>query len=128
MIVSVRQTQKKYGSRAMMLAIAGGMILILIGQKPVGKGLVLGAVFSVINFVLIGEALPITLGQSRNRAFLSFLGSILFRYALLAIPLFLAIRLSQINLASTVTGLFLVQMLILSDHCFHYLTRSGQNG
>ena len=127
MIASVRQTQKKYGSRAMVLAITAGMILILMGQKPIGKGLVLGALFSVINFVLMGETLPAALGQSRKRAYMASLGSISFRYALLAIPLFLAIRLSQINLLSTVVGLFLIQVLILADHCCRHLSESGRN-
>jgi len=55
---SVKQTQKRYGSRAIWIAIAVGFGFFLAGYKPMGKGLVLGAIFSVINFVLIGHALP----------------------------------------------------------------------
>jgi len=127
MIASVRETQKKYGSRAMMLAIIGGLAFILIDQRPLGKGLILGTLFSVINFVLIGETLPLRIGQSQRRTFLISIGSIFFRYALLAIPVVLAISLSQINLISTVSGIFLVQLLILGDHFRSLLTGGHRN-
>ena len=53
----VREIQKKYCSRAMVVAIVGGMILILVGHKALGKGLVLGTIFSVLNFIVMGECL-----------------------------------------------------------------------
>ena len=43
----VRQTQKKYCSRAMTLAILISLGFILAGYKPIGKGLVLGTFFSI---------------------------------------------------------------------------------
>ena len=126
MIPSVRETQKKYGSRAMAIAILFGFVFVLIGNKPVGKGLILGAIFSVINFVLMGETLPFSIGQSKRRAFTISIGSIVFRYALLAVPVIISISFSQINLASTVVGIFLIQLLILADHFYGYLTGSKQ--
>jgi len=127
MIASVRETQKRYGSRAMTLAIIGGLVFILIDQKPIGKGLILGTLFSVINFVLIGETLPLEIGRSQRRAFLVAIGSIFFRYALLAVPVVIAISFSQINLISTVSGIFLVQLMILADHFFSYLTDQNRD-
>jgi len=113
---SVRDTQKKYGSLAVTAAIFIGLVMILAGYKPVGKGLILGSLFSVINFVLMGETLPVKMGKSKRKALFFSLGSILFRYLLMAIPLFLAIKMEQFSLIASICGLFMVQLMILADH------------
>jgi len=113
---SVKDTQKKYGSLAVTAAIFIGLVMILAGYKPVGKGLILGSLFSVINFVLMGETLPVKMGKSRRTAIFWSLGSILFRYILMAIPLFLAIKMEQFSLIASICGLFMVQLMILADH------------
>jgi hypothetical protein len=100
----------------MAVAIIAGILFILAGQQPLGKGLVLGAIFSVVNFVLMGETLPLRLGKSKGKAFSLALGSIFFRYALLAIPLVVAIKFDQFNILATVLGLFMIQLVILGDH------------
>jgi len=68
---SVKQTQKKYGTRAIWIAIIIGFCFFLAGHKPVGKGLVLGTIFSVINFVLIGQTLPLRIGKSKGKTSLN---------------------------------------------------------
>jgi len=113
---SVRDTQKKYGSLAVTAAIFIGLVMILAGHKPVAKGLILGSLFSVINFVLMGETLPVKMGKSKRKALFFSLGSILFRYLLMAIPLFLAIKMEQFSLIASICGLFMVQLMILADH------------
>ena len=113
---TIRQTQKKYGTRAMAVAIIAGLALIIAVEKLLGKGLVLGALFSVINFVLIGETLPMKIGHARKKTLLFSLLSIFFRYFLMAIPLILAVKYEQFHLVTTIIGLFMVQLLILADH------------
>jgi hypothetical protein len=113
---AIRQTQKKYGSRTMTVAIIAGLFLVLIGQQPIGKGLVLGAIFSVVNFVLMGETLPMRMGKSKRKAVTLALGSIMFRYVLLAIPLVVAIKFDQFNVFATILGIFMIQLVILGDH------------
>jgi hypothetical protein len=115
---SVKQTQKKYGSRAIWLAIAVGFVFFLAGYKPIGKGLVLGTIFSVINFVLIGQALPLRIGHTKGKTFFVSLGSIFCRYVLMAIPLVVAVKFEQIDLVGAVIGLFMIQFVILADHVF----------
>ena len=115
---TIRQTQKKYGSRAMMVAIAMAIVLILTGFKPVGKGLLLGALFSVINFVLIGETLPLKLGHPKRKTLMIGLGTMLARYAVMAIPLVMALRMDQFHWAAVACGLFMIQGVILTDHIF----------
>jgi hypothetical protein len=100
----------------MMVAIIGGLVFILAGLQPIGKGLVLGSIFSVINFVLMGETLPMRLGKSKGKTFSVALGSIFFRYVILAIPLVVAIKFEQFNIFATILGVFMIQLIILSDH------------
>ncbi len=119
---SVSQTQKKYGSRAMVVAIVIAFMLILIDLKPVGKGLVLGTIFSVINFVLIGQTLPMRLSKSKRGAFLISLTSIVFRYAILAIPLVVAVKFEQFELPAAILGIFMVQLTILAESLFDLFT------
>jgi len=113
---SLRQTQKKYCSRAITAAIFVGLFLILAGQKPVGKGLILGTVFSIVNFILMAQMLPIRIGKSKNKTFFLSFGSIVLRYFLLAVPLVIAIKFDQYNFIAVVFGIFMIQFVILGDH------------
>jgi len=113
---TVRQSQKKYCSRALTFAILTGLIFILADQKPVGKGLILGTFFSIVNFILIGETLPLRLDKSKRNIFFVSLGSIFFRYVLLAIPIIVAIKFEQFHLLAVILGIFLVQITLLLDH------------
>jgi hypothetical protein len=108
------------------VAIIGGLAFILLGWTPIGKGLLLGTIFSIINFVLMGEVLPLKVGRSTKKTLLMSLGSLLFRYVLLALPLYLAIRLTQVNLFSTVLGIFMVQLMILADHLLAHIGSSNE--
>ena len=113
---SVKQTQKRYGSRAIWIAIVVGFGFFLAGYKPMGKGLVLGTIFSVINFVLIGQALPLRIGYSKGKTFFLSLGSIFCRYILMAVPIVVAVKYEQLDLVGTILGLFMIQIVILADH------------
>lgn len=113
---AIRQTQKKYSSRAVAAAIGVGLVLILAGYKPMGRGLILGTLFSVINFVVMGEILPMKLGKSGKKVFILSLGSLLLRYLLLAVPLVIAVKLERFHLLSTVVGIFMIQFVIVFDH------------
>lgn len=116
MIESVREAQKKYCSRAMIAAILIGLVFILWNQPSVGKGLILGSFFSVVNFIIMGETLPSKIGKTKSKAAFVSLLSILPRYGLMAIPLVLALKYEQFNLPAVICGLFLVQLIILSEH------------
>jgi hypothetical protein len=125
---AIRETQKKYCSRAMLAAIFVGLVFILTDQSAVGKGLILGTFFSIINFILLGQAIPLKAGKSRGKSFFFSLGSIFFRFALMAIPLVVAIKSVKFNLFAAIGGIFMVQIIILADHIVQILfsTRSNQ--
>ena len=116
MSAEIAQTQKRYGTTSMMAAIFIGILFILMGHKAQAKGLILGTIFSVLNFVLMGEILPLLVGHSRKKSSFISLGSIVFRHGLLAIPLIFALKMEWLDFAATVIGLFMVQIMIMGDH------------
>ena len=116
MSAEIAQTQKRYGTTSMMAAIFIGILFILMGHKAQAKGLILGSIFSVLNFVLMGEILPLLVGHSRKKSSFISLSSIVFRHGLLAIPLILALKMEWLDFAATVIGLFMVQIMIMGDH------------
>lgn len=97
-------------------AIVIGLLLIAAGLKPAGKGLVLGTVFSIINFIIMAQVAPHRIGKSPKKAFVLSLGSICLRYIFLSLPLVIAIKFSQFDLIGAIFGIFMVQLAILSDH------------
>ena len=113
---TVLDTQKKYGSRALMLAIGAGLLFLVLGQKGICRGLVLGGVFSAVNFALMGQMLRHRLSDNRKAATRRSLVSLLLRYALLAIPLILAVRSDRFNFPATAVGIFMVQLVIIIEH------------
>ena len=114
--MTVLDIQKKYGSRAMVLSIGAGLLFLAVGQKEICRGLVLGGVFSAVNFVLMGQLLRYRLIDNRKAAIRRSLFSLLLRYLLLAIPLVLALQSERFNLPATVVGIFMVQLVILIEH------------
>lgn len=112
----VNQAQKNITRRSLAIAIVIGFVFILLGHKPLGKGLVLGAFFSVLNFILMAKSIGLNFGRSKKQAISISFGSIIFRYILLAIPLIVAVKFEQFNLLATVVGIFMIQLVILADH------------
>lgn len=121
----IRKAEKKYSSTALTLAVCAALLFIFAGMKPVGKGLVLGTIFSIINFIVIGESLPRKIAGSRRRATMVSGGLLLLRYSMLAVPLVLAIKLESLNLIATITGLFTIQILILAEQGIYTATRKN---
>ena len=114
----VREMQKSYGSKAMALSIGIGLVFLLVDQKAICRGLVLGSFFSTINFVLLAQSLHTKIKADRTRSSLAALGNIIFRYAFMSVPLFLAIKYPRFDLVATIAGLFMVQSVILVDHIY----------
>lgn len=69
----------------------------------------------------MGETLPMRVGHSRRKSTGISLVSLSARYALLAIPLALAIKSAEFNLAATICGLFIVQAVIFTEHAFYLI-------
>jgi len=117
----IRETQARYGRLALAVAIVCALALVLLGYKAMGKGLVLGTLFSILNFVLIGQALPYQLGHAKGKTVARALCSIVGRFTLMAIPLILAVRMEALHLPATIAGLFMIQAVILAEHSWRFL-------
>ncbi|WP_028325556.1 ATP synthase subunit I [Desulfatirhabdium butyrativorans] len=123
MTASIRELQKQYGSRAMILAIAAGLVLILAGRGAWGRGLILGTLFSVINFVLMAQALPKTIAATRKRSTLLSFGSVGLRYLILAVPILIAFKSSRFEIFGVCIGLFMVQIVMLGERLYQRFHR-----
>ena len=110
------QEQKRISSWAMTVALFLAVIFILFSEKAIGKGLLLGTCFSILNFFLLGKSIPLTLGQSRSKAGFIGLTSLLTRYIILAIPLIVAIKSASFNFVAVAIGIFAVQIVTLVDY------------
>ena len=75
---TVLDIQKKYGSRSLVLSIGAGLLFLAAGQKEICRGLVLGGVFSAVNFVLMGQLLRYRLIDNRKAAIRRSFVSLLF--------------------------------------------------
>ncbi len=98
-----------------MLSIGVGLLFLAMGHKEICRGLVLGGVFSALNFALMGQLLRYRLQENRKAAVRRSFVSLLLRYALLAIPLVLAVQSERFNLPATIVGIFMVQLVILLE-------------
>lgn len=108
--------QKKYCSQALLAAVFIAAACIAAGARPLGKGLLLGTLFSVLNFVLIGHSLPFQINKDRVKTFLFCLGGIGFRHAILALPLVIAAKSEAYSFIAAAAGLFMVQTVLMVHH------------
>jgi hypothetical protein len=113
MINELRQAQKEYCSQAMMLAIGAALIFLVAGAKPISKGLILGTLFSIFNFILIAQTLPSRLDKGRSKTLFVCLSSVWLRYAVLAVPLVVAAKIEGFNFIAAAVGILMVQVVIL---------------
>jgi len=111
----VNRVQKRLCSLAMWSALIIAIVFICIHENALAKGLLLGTLFSITNFVLLGKIIPMTLGLSRSRTGLIGFASILVRFSLLAIPMVVAIKSSSFDFVAVVAGIFSIQIVTLVD-------------
>lgn len=116
--------QRQYVRLALILAVLLGGLFMVIGQRPLGKGFILGSLFGIVNFILMALALPTRLRFVRGKALLFSLTSIYVRFALMALPLIWALKHESVALTTTAAGLFTIQIAILGDHLWAKLRDS----
>ena len=112
---TVLDIQKRYGSRAMTLSICLALLFVILGYKDICRGLVLGGIFSTLNFALMGHFLRYRLDGNRKAGTQKALIALLFRYAILAIPIIISIRSNQYSFPATVVGIFMIQLVIMFE-------------
>ncbi len=90
--------------------------MLIIDQPAIGKGIILGTLFSILNFVLMAQAVPAAVMNSKKAAILRRLQSIGFRYALMGGALYIGLKFDNFNFFAVAGGLYAVQAMILVDH------------
>ena len=113
---STVMVQRRYASLALAAAVFLGGTLILLGFAPLGKGLIIGSLFSVLNFILMALILPYRVGHGKGKSFLVSLVSIYGRYAIMAVPLIFALKHPQIAVCAVAIGLFMIPLAIMGEH------------
>jgi ATP synthase protein I len=112
----VKRFQGRLCSRAMWSALIIAIVFICIHENALAKGLLLGTLFSITNFALLGKTIPMTLRPSRFRAGLIGFASISVRLSLLSIPMVVAIKSSSFDFVAVVIGIFSVQIVTLVEY------------
>jgi len=117
-VEEIRQFKKRYCSGAIINGLISGTGFIIFGFKSFGKGLILGTLFSILNFILLNEMISMKLGATQAKIILLAICSTCFRYIILAFPLILSIKMEQFNFVAVIFGIFAVQIVILVDTLF----------
>jgi hypothetical protein len=113
---SMAMVQKRYASMALSAAVVLGGALIFLGFAPLGKGLILGAFFSILNFILMALTLPYRVGHAKGKSSLVAMLSIMGRFAVMAVPLIFAVKHPQIAVSAVAVGLFMIPLAIVGEH------------
>ncbi len=124
--VEYRRFVKNRCRWALLLTLAAAVILILSGSKPAARGVALGGLFSVLNFLIMSRTLAGRMARSgwSGRSF-GFIW-ILARLGLTALPLILAFKTDYLNVAATAAGLFAVQAALLLQPLISRIARPNR--
>ena len=112
----VARVQKRICSLTICVSLGVAIGLIIVEQNAIAKGLLLGTLFSIANFVLLGMSVPLTIGMTRTRASLMSLVSLLIRFALLAIPMVVGMKSAAFSFGAAVVGVFAIQIITLIEY------------
>lgn len=111
----VRELRKKYCPPALFIAILAAVILVFADQRDLARGLVLGTLFSIVNFVLMGLSLQRRMQKTRRASTVVSFLLILLRFGVLMVPLLASIYYDRFHVVTTIAGLFMVQAVMLAD-------------
>jgi len=111
----VRELRRKYCPPALFIAILIAVILVFAGYRDMARGLVLGTLFSIVNFVLMGLSLQRRMQKTRRASTVVSFLLILVRFGVLMVPLLASIYYDRFHIVTTIAGLFMVQAVMLAD-------------
>jgi ATP synthase protein I len=118
---AIRHLQKRYCGGALSLAVVLSLVVYLAGWPTVTRGLLLGALFSALNFALLGKTMAQKLAGSHRRNTLIAIAAQVGRYLLWGVPVVMAVKMPPVDLPATIAGLFMVPIFIIADSVFNLL-------
>ncbi len=107
--------QRRISKRAFGSAVICGLIIFVLGYKAVARGLILGGLFSVLNFSIMAYILPYQVGYQRRKATMVACASLFGRLLLLAVPIGVGFYSERFNMVATIVGLFTIPLFLLID-------------
>jgi len=116
---AIKHLQRRYCGGALAAAILIGLGVYLAGWPALTRGLVLGSLFSALNFALLGHTVTQKLTREQRPGTLLALAAQLGRYLLWAVPVVIAVKLPAVDLPATVAGVFMVPVCIVLDSLFN---------
>jgi len=121
---TVKHFQRRYCGGALTAAILIGLGVYMAGWPTVTRGILLGSLFSSLNFALLGRSLTRKLTGDQRPGTLPTLATQTGRYLLWAVPVVIAVKWPAVDLPSTVAGLFMVPACIVLDSVVGFLRGS----
>jgi hypothetical protein len=118
---TIRHLQKRYCGGALSLAVVLSLVVYLAGWPAITRGLLLGALFSALNFALLGKTMTQKLAGAHRRNTIVAVTAQAGRYLLWGVPVVIAVKLPPVDLPATITGLFMVPIFIIADSVFNLL-------
>jgi hypothetical protein len=118
---AIKHFQRRYCGGALTAAILIGLGVYMAGWPTVTRGILLGSLFSCLNFVLLGQSLTRKLLDNHRRGALLTFAAQLGRYLLWAVPVVIAVKWAAVDLPSTVAGLFMVPAGIVLDSVIRFV-------
>ena len=115
---TIRHLQRRYCGGAFAVAVVLSAVCHMAGWPAVVWGLLVGGLFSTLNFALLGTTLTRKLTGRRREGALLTVAAQVGRYLLWALPVVAAVKMPMLNLPATVAGLFLVPICIVTDSVF----------
>ncbi|MCB2169311.1 MAG: ATP synthase subunit I [Deltaproteobacteria bacterium] len=115
---SIRHLQRRYCGGALTVAVVLSAGCCLAGWPAMTRGLIIGSLFSALNFALLGKTMMRKLTAPRRGGGLITLVAQLGRYLLWAVPVVIAVKLPPVDLPATIAGLFMVPICIVTDSVF----------
>jgi len=111
----VSEVRKRICIKVLILTLVVAIFFIILNERSIVKGLALGSLFSIVNFLLLGESIPLVLGHTRFKAGVIGLASMGIRFSVLVFPLLVGLKSPSFNFAAVVAGIFSVQIVTLFE-------------
>jgi hypothetical protein len=112
---AIKHLQRRYCGGALTTAVVMGLAAYMAGWPSVTRGLLLGSLFSALNFILLARGLTHRMAGGHRPAPVRTLFARLGRYLLWAVPVVLAVKLPAVDLPAAIAGVFMVPVCIVLD-------------
>ena len=129
MLSLVGNTQYKVTKRVIIFAllIIGILFLFFPNPKTYVNGLIFGTIINLLNFRLMSLSIEKSVKMPQSKIMPYILANYFARYIIYGVVLGVAAVADYISLTTTILGVFMVKIIILSDTFYDIILRSSKN-